>query len=38
MDLGHSLENAGEEKDPEEIRRRVNELSHYLEHVEVVYE
>ena len=37
-DLGHSFENAGDEKDSEEIRRLVNELSHYLEHVEVICE
>ena len=37
-DIGRSLEMAAKERNAEEIRKRVGELLHYLEHVEVVYE
>jgi HPt (histidine-containing phosphotransfer) domain-containing protein len=37
-ELGASLEQSAKEKNPEEIRKRVDELSTYLEHVEVRYE
>ncbi|MFQ5875320.1 MAG: Hpt domain-containing protein [Dehalococcoidia bacterium] len=37
-DIGSSLEQAAKEKRAEEIRRRVAELSTYLDSVEVAYE
>lgn len=37
-DLGHELEEASKEKNPEEIQRLIRKLSHFLEHVEVIYE
>ena len=37
-DMGQSLEQAAKIKDSEEIRKLVEELSTYLERVEVVYE
>lgn len=37
-DIGASLEQSAKEKNPEEIRKRVDELSTFLEHVEVRYE
>ena len=37
-DIGKSLEDAAKEKNTGEIRKRVGELLHYLERVEVVYE
>jgi len=37
-DLGRSLEDAAKEGNTEEIRKRINELSDYLERVEVDYE
>lgn len=37
-DIGRSLENAAKERNVEEIRRWVGELSQYLKHVEIVYE
>jgi len=37
-DIGKSLEDAAKEKNTEEIRKRVGELSNYLERVEVVYD
>lgn len=37
-DIGHALEDAAKTKNTEEIKRQVNELSSYLDRVEVVYE
>lgn len=37
-DIGHSIEDAAKVKNPEEIKKQVDELSSYLERVEVVYE
>jgi len=37
-DIGSFLENAAKQKNTEEIRKRINELSDYLERVEVVHE
>lgn len=37
-EIGRSLENAAQDKNTEEIREHVQELSYFLEHVEVVYE
>ncbi len=37
-EIGQSLEQAARNQDSEEIRKWVNELSTYLERVEVVYE
>ena len=37
-DIGKSLEQAAKDKDAEGIQRLVQELSLYLDHVEVVYE
>lgn len=37
-DIGASLEQSAKGKNPEEIRKRVDELSTYLEHVEVRYD
>ena len=37
-DIGKSLEQAAKDKDAEGIQRSVQELSLYLDHVEVVYE
>jgi len=37
-DIGRSLENAAKEKNDEEIRKWVGELSNYLQSVEVVFE
>lgn len=37
-DIGSSLEMAAKEKDTDEIRRRLGELSDYLERVEVIYD
>ena len=36
-DLGRSLERSAEDQNSEKIRTLVGALSHYLEHVEVVY-
>ncbi|MFH1624371.1 MAG: Hpt domain-containing protein [Pseudomonadota bacterium] len=37
-DIGEFLEGAAKEENTEEIRRQIGELSHFLDHVEVVYE
>lgn len=37
-DIGASLEQSAKDKNPEEIRKRIDELSTFLEHVEVRYE
>lgn len=37
-DIGMALENAAKDSDAQEIQGRIQELTHYLEHVEVVYE
>ena len=37
-DLGLALENAAKAQNTEEIQRRIQEISYYLEHVEVIYE
>ncbi|MBI5214051.1 MAG: Hpt domain-containing protein, partial [Nitrospirae bacterium] len=37
-DIGHSVEQAAKDKNPEEIRIKINELSAYLDRVEVVFE
>ena len=37
-DIGHSIEDAAKEKNPEEIKKQVNALSGYLDRVEVVFE
>ncbi|HSE83758.1 MAG TPA: Hpt domain-containing protein [Thermodesulfobacteriota bacterium] len=37
-DIGRSLEQAAKDKDADEIRKWVNELSVYLELIEIVYE
>ena len=36
--IGSSLENAAKQNNTEEIRKRINELSDYLERVEVIHE
>ena len=36
--IGHSVEEAAKGKNSEEIKKQVNELSSYLDKVEVVYE
>ncbi|NQT70907.1 MAG: Hpt domain-containing protein [Desulfobacteraceae bacterium] len=36
-DLGQSLEEAAEEENNDEIQKRVQELFHFLENVEVIY-
>jgi len=36
-DLGHSLEEAAKEKNNDEIQKRIHELFHFLENVEVIY-
>jgi len=37
-DIGDSLEKAAMDKHPEMIKKHIDGLSHYLEHIEVVYE
>lgn len=36
--IGEALEQAAKDRNDEEIRERVDELSNYLEHVQIVYE
>ncbi|MDY6856080.1 MAG: Hpt domain-containing protein [Thermodesulfobacteriota bacterium] len=36
--IGEALEQAAKDRNDEEIRKRVDELSNYLEHVQIVYE
>lgn len=37
-DIGHSIEQAAKNRNPLEINKKINELSSYLERVEVVFE
>ena len=37
-DLGQSIEEAAKEKNNDEIQKRIHELFHFLENVEVIYE
>ena len=37
-DLGFALENAANEQSTDEIQKQIKELSHYLDHIEVIYE
>jgi len=37
-DLGVSIEEAAKEKNNDEIQKRIHELFHFLENVEVIYE